>query len=491
MESEIKEKKVNAWNIYSFVVLSFVNFVIFTIAFKFFDTEIVGFYLLLTSIFMLGGNLDLGFGVSTVKLISSAKIKNDYKYISEYFFTYLIAYISLVIIILILQYVYFIISASVLSLSEINGINIIYVYFFVALNFVFTFLYNYFRCFLEGLYEYVFLSKVLIILNILLLILSFMIIYFGLSFLWFISLNSIISFILFIIYLFRILSVKNVNLHFGKFNFVLLKENFNYNVKLQLSFFIGNSLDYIIKFLLSLYISIGFVTIYESGKKFITFINGFIYSYQKILLVKISELKTVGSDALKLNEEVFKYSFNSLKLSVVFLAVLNPAICLFLYLWFKNFESVLVFLILALPFSLISILISFYNVLIIEGRDNYLVIIQSINVVLISLFIFSGLYFFKSTIGLLGYYLATIISMYIIFNYFKKFHTFNVKEYFLRVKIYKTLILNAVLLIQIYFIYNDYDFYYMLIGSQILFLIVYYKDVLSLKENIKMLKFRG
>lgn len=486
MDEQNKDRTVNKWNIYSFVILSFVNFVVFSIAFKFFDTEVVGFYLLLTSVFLLGGNLDLGFGVSTIKLIASAKAKNDFKYINEYFVTYLTAYILLVIIILVLQYIYFLFTRSFLDLTVINGINVSYIYYLVCLNFIFTFLYNYLRALLEGLFEFIFLSKVSIALNTGLLISSFMIIILKGNFLWFISLNCIASFFIFLIYFYKILTFKDINLKLNNISFILLKENLNYNFKLQFSFFIGNSLDYIIKFLLSIFISIGFVTIYESGKKFITFINGFIYSYQKILFVKISEIKSAGSDDGILVSVITKYSNDSLRMAVIFFAVLNPVICIFLYFWFNNTETVMVFLLLALPFSLISFMISFYNVLIIEGRDHYLITIQTINVILISLLILAGILFLKSTIGLSGYYIATIISMYIIFRYFNKFHNFNFKKFFDQIKIYKIVIINFALLIQIASLYYNLNIFITMILSQIFFTFIFYKDIISFSSTLRL-----
>lgn len=490
MNSESSEKRINRWNIYSFVTLSIVNFTVFSIAFKFFDKSAVGYYLLLTSVFLLGGNLDLGFGVATIKLISSAKSRNDFTYINEYFTTYLAAYIAMMLFILILQYLYSFFSRAVFDFNEIGGIKVLHVYIFVALNFVFTFLSNYLRCFLEGLYEFIFISKVTIVMNIFLMLISFGVILINKNFLIFISVNFIISFLIFTYFLLRILNHYKIKIKPENFNFKILKENFNYNFKLQTSFLIGNSLDYIIKFLISSMISIGFVTTYEAGKKIITFINGFIYSYQKILFVKISEFKTYKNETALLNNEIFSYSLKSLKMSVIFFGVFNPIICVFLYFWFKDMESIKVFLLLSLPFSLISFLISFYNVLIVEGRNHYLITIQAINVILISGLTYMGFLLFGSFVGLIGYYAATIISMFMIFNYFKKFHSFDVVKYLKEVKIYKAIILNSIIFIQLFVLSLNYSLINIAILFQIIFVLFFFKEIQYFILNFREVYFK-
>lgn len=82
------EISINRWNKFSYIFISVVNFSLFTLIFKLFDSSLIGLYVLLLSAFVLGANLDLGFGVSTVKHIAEATEKKNFQFITEYFYTY-------------------------------------------------------------------------------------------------------------------------------------------------------------------------------------------------------------------------------------------------------------------------------------------------------------------------------------------------------------------------------------------------------------------
>lgn len=480
------ERSVNKWNTVSYVVVSVINFLIFSFAFRIFESDKVGLYVLLMSVFLLGGNLDLGFGISTIKQIAAANKQNNNNYIREYFFTFLFTYLVLVIIILILQYVYFIIFIKNLTTINLDSDTVTNIYILLSVNFAFTFLYNYFRCFLEGMFQYIFISKILISLNILNLFLAFYAAFYANDFIIFVAVGLVISSIMFLIYLLKIFITLKTFFKYEYLNISLVKENIKYSSKLQISFFIGNSIDYLIKFIITIFLSIGFVAIYESGKKCISFINGFIFSTQKILLVKLSEVKPDKKINFNENPEVLKYSDLAVKLTFLFYAFLNPAICIFLYYWFKNIESVIVFLLLALPQTLISFLIPLYNVIIIEGKKHYLITMQFLNVFLIAILTALWFYLFQSFIGLLGYYIATILNSIIVLNYFKKYHLFSPVSFLKKINYVKIIILSILLIAELTLINSGINFNITILCFQIIFIILFYKDLIFLINKLRI-----
>ncbi len=478
--NDAKESSANKWNSFSYVAISIVNFLVFTLAFKIFDPVLVGFYVLLNSIFFLGGNLDLGFGISTIKLIADANRKNDKQFIKEYFYTYFFAYLFLTIVVLTLQYFYFTFFIRGLISSNIEVQTANYIYALMCANFVFTFLYSYLRSFLEGLFYYVFIAKVLLFLNLILLITSFIIVLLFEDFLLFVGVSLIISATIFIFYLQKVYQNLGSFFKFRYLKFDLIKDNIKYSTKLQVSFFIGNSIDYLIKYLVTIFLSLGFVAIYESGKKFTTFINGFIYSNQKVLLVKLSDLNGKNKISESLVGDLFKYSNLSVRFVFLFYAVLNPGICVFLNYWFGNINTSIVFLLLALPQTFICFLISLYNVIIIEGKGMFLVIIQTLNVVLISGLTILWFVLFESYWGLIGYYLATILTTIIIFYYFRKFHDLSIIKFLKNAKFPKVILLNVMIFVEVILISKDLNFLIIMAVFQIVYLVLYYQETVSL-----------
>lgn len=478
--------RANKWNTISYIVVSLVNFVVFTIAFKKFDFNLVGYYVLITSVFILGGNLDLGFGVSTVKLISFANKKNDKKYIKEFFYTFLLVYFILVAIILVLQYLYYIFFLKNLVVPQVDLIKAEYIYLFVALNFSFSFIYTYFRYLLEGLFFYVFVSKVIITLNILFLIISVISIYLYNDIVIFISVNSLISILILAIFFIKIIGSLDRNIDTKLFNSELVKKNLSYSFKVQISFFIGNSIDYLIKYLITIFLFVGMVSIYESGKKFITFINGFIYSTQKTFIIRISEVISDKVNQKEIYPDLLKYSSLSVYLLIFFYSIINPVICLFIIYWFNNIDSVYVFLLLSLPQLFISFLISIYNIILIEGRGLFIILIQSLNVIFVVLFSVIWFTAFDSLLGLVGYYFATLITSIIIFRYMQKHHSFDVKDFLEKINFKKVLLLNFLIFAQIYLLKSYGNYYLVLSGFQVIYLLFYYKELIFVLKKLRI-----
>lgn len=487
MKSKSNDSIVNRWNTISYVVVAIFNFLIFSVSFRFFEKNEIGLFVLLLSIFVLGGNLDLGFGISTIKEIASAARRNDREFIRQYFFTFLIGYFILGILILLLQYLYFNYSFVFIEAVKDNLAISRSIFLLLSVNFIFAFMFNYLRCFLEGLFEYLFLSRVLIIINLLNFILTIIATLYFHQFILYVMVTPLVSVITFIV---LFVKVNKIIKHEGifkleNFKFSLLKVNLRYSSKIQISFFIGNCVDYIIKYLITMFLSVGFVAIYEAGKKFITFINGFIYSSQKILLVKLGRKEY--ADQNEQNENVMSYSATALRLTLLFYAILNPAICIFLYYWFGSVDSVIVFLLLALPQTIIGFQISLYNVIIIEGNRHYLITIQLFNLFMIIILCGIWLYFFKSLSGLLGYYLATIFNGMVVLYYFKKFHSLQIREFLNKIGFIKIILLTIIILIQtgLITVYNGH-FITIMISFQIVFLLFFYHELIWFLRKFKI-----
>ncbi|KAA0207929.1 hypothetical protein FBQ84_07915 [Ignavibacteria bacterium CHB1] len=471
------EISINRWNKFSYIFISVVNFSLFTLIFKLFDSSLIGLYVLLLSAFVLGANLDLGFGVSTVKHIAEATEKKNFQFITEYFYTYLISFFILSVFILSLQfaYYYFFLRTRLSYPVEISD----HIFLILSFNFVFSFVYNFFKCFLEGMAKYIFIAKVLIVSHILLFVFStiFVIIYKDIFVFLYVQLA--ISIFIFVALIVNIYRYQILNSRRKFFNFKLIKDNIKYGAKIQISFAIGNSLDYIIKFIVSSFLSLSFVAIYESAKKVITFINGFIYSSQKVIIVKLSHLNILNKISEAIHTDIKNYTELSLKYIILFFGILNPSILVFLYFWFGNLDSSTTFLLLALPQTLICLMIAMYNVIIIEGRGSFIIVIQIINVLSTTVLLYMSTKLTGSYLGLIGYFIAIVINSIIIVFYFYKHFNFNFQHFFKDIGFFQIISLQFFLLIQIILLHFNINFIVVVTVSQIVFIIAYYKILLE------------
>jgi hypothetical protein len=192
-----------------------------------------------------------------------------------------------------------------------------------------------------------------------------------------------------------------------------------------------------------------FVTYFETAKKIINLSNGLIYSALKGLLNKISEANAIGELQTFTNNNLYYYSNLSVDYSILAYGIFNPLISIFILYWFNSYESVIIFLIFLLPYSIINYGGPLYSVLMIEGKKGRLIILQFINVVLVSVFLYSTIQLSSSYLGIAGFYLATIINMYLIFLFLKKYVGLDIGRFFPNSKTMDIVKLNIFLIIEL------------------------------------------
>jgi len=448
-----EDKKNAIWNTASFIISSLLNFLNYSIIFKTYDANIFGFFILLTSIFGLGGNLDLGFGISTIKNLAEARKKHDANFLNSYFNTFLVAFVifGIVIVLILTAYCQLILKNSdIVNIGTVKDLNFDIIVLILIITFLFNYLNGYLRFTLEGFSEYKWLSQITIasvIINtslfLIIFILKLNIYYLAL----FTLLSSIASFLIILIYLVFVKNLVCFNLKL--FDFKLVKKYSLYGINIQLSSFVGSFIDVIIKYLLGFYISLSFVTYFESSKKIINFTNGLIFSTQRGLFVKLSEENSLGKLKEFVNNRLYYFSKMSNYYSILSYGVLNPFICFVILFWFKSYESLVIYLIFSMSYTLINFGGCLYNVIMVEGKGLRLLLIQVLNVIFTYFLLSISLNCFKSFLGLFGFYLSTIISIILIFYYLFRSQDLDYKVYLNRIEFTKIIKLNVLLLIQI------------------------------------------
>lgn len=461
-----QDKKNAVWNSVSFIIVSIAGFINFTLTIKTYSTEIFGLYILLSSIFGLGYNIDFGFGAATIRQISIAKNENDFETQKKFFFTFLLAYILISIVItLIMSFYFFIFVQDSTIVLSVKNVNVITIYVFISCSYLIRYLNNYFKNIFEGFSEFVVLSKIIIILTLVntLLILSLFI--FKLDIIYLAFFTFLFQLVSLFVYFFTIkYSFKELSFSFKYYDFALIKKYSLYGINIQVSTFINSIIDPLIKFLLGSSLSLSFVTYYETSKKIIDLSNGLIFSAQKGIFNKLSEQHSAGTMKEFVNNNLPYYSKMSNYYSILVYGLLNPIICIGMMLWFKSYESMVILVVFFLPYTLINFGGVLYLVLMVDGKGIKLIFTQLLNLFTASLFLYLSLYLFKSYIGLSAFYFSIVVSILVIFIILNKSISLNKVSYLQKSNFIDLAKLNILLLSQIILLFFVSEYYLYILG---------------------------
>lgn len=476
-----QDKKNSLWNTLSFVISSLLNFLNYSLIYKTFDLNVFGFFILISSIFGIGASLDFGFGISTIKNIAEAKKKNDLKFIDKYFTTFFLVFLitGLIIVIILFVYCIFVLKNSeLLEKENVKNLNFNLITFLMIITFIFNYNNGYLKCTLEGFSEYVKLGQINILSVIFNTILFTMILIFNLDIYYLVSFITIVSVFSFLITFYYIFFYRKlINFKWRFYDFSLVKKYSQYGINIQIASFLNSMIDVVIKYLIGLNLSFTWVSYFESGKKIINFSSGIIFSTQRGLLVKLSEENIVGNLKMYLTKNLYYFSKMSNYYSIIIYGIMNPLICFFILFWFNSYESMLIYLIFSLSYSFINFGGCLYAVLMIEGKGLKLLIIQTSNLILTYVMLGISLSLFNNVFGLFGYYLSILISIIIIFHYLYKSYGFDFKSYLKMSELYRIVILNFLIFIQIMtIVYYQEELNYILVLSFIIFSLIYIKQ---------------
>lgn len=425
------------------------------------------------SIFGLGYTFDFGFGAAIIRQLSIAKKENDHYLIKKFFFTFLIIYIflSLIITMVTMGYYYLFLSNSSIIKNVVN-VNINLIFIIISISFFFQYINNYLKIVFEGFSEFIALSKILFVtttINTILIVLLYIL---KLDLVYLAIITLFIQFISLLIFFFKLHYLHGeLSLDYVNFDFSLIRRYFMYGLNIQISSFVNGLIDPVIKLLIGSYLSLSFITFFETSKKIINLSNGLIFSAQKGIFNKLSEQHAAGTLNEYINVNLYYYSKMSNYYTVLVYGLLNPIICFVVFLWFKNYESVIILLIFFLPYALINYGGALYSVLMVDGKGIRLVIIQSINLLTTFLLLLLSLNYFGSYLGLSALYLAIAVNTIIIFYLLSKSNKLDYKKYLKDSDITDIAIMSIIIIVQILVMYFFSEYY---ITVLLVFLFIYF-----------------
>lgn len=446
----IINKKNVFWNSFSFIFISIFGFINFTLNLKTYSNDVFGYYILLSSYWGIGSSIDLGFGISTIKNISEAIKVKDYLRIKNIINTFFVTFAILGISVGSVIYGVFLFFSKSVEYNSVSQYDTSHLFLLFGIGFLMRYLSGFMATVYEGFSEFVLLAKINIVFTFLNTAMISVIYLYKLSLYYLVTSQFIYALLLFVV-LFLFLAFKNeyVKFSFKYFNFKLLKSQGMYNLNIQLSLTFASFIDPIMKSILSVSLGLQFVTYFETAKKIINLTHGLIHSALKGMMNKISEANAVGELKQFVNDKIYIYSNLSLDYSVLVYGILNPLVCTLILIWFRNYESMVIFLIFLLPYSLINFGGPLYSVFFIEGKGGKLVFLQSINLVFISVVLYASIVIANSYLGLIGFYFATIINSFLMFYFLKKHIGFEASLFWSKIKLKNLISINILIVCQI------------------------------------------
>ncbi len=261
---------------------------------------------------------------------------------------------------------------------------------------------------------------------------------------------------------------------FRFFSLKVLRKNMTHSINIQLSFLIGSFIDVLMKFSIGKFLTLSYVTYYETAKRIIDISNGMIYSAQKGLLNKLSEAFAENKLADFVNNNLYVYSQLANRFSVLFYGIVNPLLCFFVFYWFHYYDAMVIMLIFMPTYSLINFAGSAYMVFWVEGNGKRLLVIQSLNVLITSGMLYFTLSIFNSYLGIFSFYFSSVISIFIVFRYLKITLGFEIIKYLKNTEILEIFKLNIIIIIQVLAVYYYSEYFnYILILFSAIYIIIF------------------
>ena len=481
------DKKNSTWLAVQFISLSIISVIALKLNIDHFGNQLFGVWIILSSVWGFSSSLDFGFGTTLVKYIAEYRKNNNEKIsvlLSSSIFVFVILGIVIMIVGNIIAFLFYFNNSRIISSNIKNEFELIF--FILTTSFYLRYLSIFFNSIFEGLSNFVITSKIVILQSLLLFGCVIIITIFDLNLLYLAFSYLVVSFLTLttLILTFRI-KYAIYKIHPKYFERSEIKKIMKFSFSVQLISIFNTAIDPLVKYIIGSFYSVNSVPAYEIARKFAVTISGLYFNAFKIILPKVSALFNYEERNKFISNQLFKYSKFGVLFSGLFFGVLLLPIIIFIIYFFKINEAAIIFLILCLPESINNYGYSIYNFLLGAGKVFFLASLQLINLLVTTAALVIGFKIFHNSLGLIGYFFSVVIGNVLMLIYMKNHWEFNIRKFFVDVKIYKLLILIVFLLINIALIINNsvYIYYYILTLS-IFILVIFSNDIIMYTKLI-------
>lgn len=469
------DKRNSFWLALQFIISFSSTLITLKLNLDLYGKELFSIWLLLFSLWGMGASLDLGFGLTVVKYVANYNKHNKDKInelVSTIFFVFIFFGIFVFIILNVTgELLYF---GTYKYISSYNHQLFRTVFLLLGIAFLFQYLILFFRSVMEGMNNFVISSKINLANNIIILIGVLIIYFYKLSMIYLActyvvaSLVIVLAYFLLLIKSYPLLSIKK-----KLFNLVLIKELISYSISVQsVSFFLA-LIDPAMKYVIATYFRLDMVSVFEIARRAALAISGLFMASFKIILPKTSVLKTKEQYRDFLLTDGIKYVKMGLTYSGITYGILSLPIILFLKYWFRMDEIVLFFLLLSLPEIINNVGYTIYNFILGIGKAYFIVLVQFINVTIITSSLILGFSLFRNIFGIFGYFFTVVFVNFLMLLFVKKHSDVSLKQFLIRIRFKNLLSLLSMHLLVITFIYffPVYTIIYLTLMSLVAFII--------------------
>lgn len=475
------DKKNSAWLSINFISLSIISVITLKLNIDHYGKELFGTWIILSSIWGFSSSLDFGFGTTLIKYI--AEYKNDNKerisiLLSSSIFVFIFIGIIIVIIGNLIAFGIYFDNTNIIPENVRD--EFITIFSILGISFFIKYITIFFNSIFEGLSKFVVTSKMAILQTLLTFICVVIITILDLSLLYlaysYLLVSIIILAILLIIFNTK---YKEYKINAKYFMRAEIKKVLKFSFSVQIISVFNSAIDPLSKYLIGSYYSVNSVPAYEIARKFAVTISGLYFNAFKIILPKASILFNNEERNLFINTNITRYSKFGVLYSGLFYGVLLLPMIIFINYVFNIKEAAIIFVILSLPESINNYGYSIYNFLLGAGKVFFLACLQFINLFITTLTLIIGFKLFNNSLGLIGYFFSVLIGNVLMVLFMSKNWEFNIRKFFVNIKIYKLLILIVFLFIStLLLMYNSGDGYYFILILSFFTSMIFINDII-------------
>lgn len=482
------DRKNSLWLSVQFVISFSVALGVYYLNLDLYKEKMFGAWLILASLWGMGTSLDFGFGLTIIKYVAeynSGRKEKINELLSSIFFVFVI-----------LGFLVFVVMYSVAELFYFNNPSIVpsgkvglfkTVFVILGGGFIFQYLILFIRSVFEGLNLFVITSKINLTNNFFLLAGVLAVYFLKLSMIWLSIVYFLTPFFVLIIYFsVAIKKQPELKIQFRKFNFGIIREIIKYSISVQFTSFFTSLIDPVIKYIIGNNYRADFVPVYEIARRTTVAISGLFFAAFKIILPKTSILKgkedyreflmTNGAEYTKMGVVYSGFAFGLAVLPVLFL----------LKFIFKYNEIIPLFLMLSLAEAVNNVGYTIYMFILGIGKAYFVVIVQFINIVIITLSLIAGFAFFTNPLGLLGYFLTVVIVNIMTFLFVKKRSGIEADAFIQKIQLRKFGLLLLSIGLAIYLIMQtDYNYLAVLAGLSAVSALIFKRDFILYSRYFK------
>jgi len=464
----MNDKKNSSWLALQYILTVVFSFISIKINISNFGEELFGIWILFISIWTFGNALDIGFGTAIVKFVAESTRKKPEEISQIASTTLFMLALNGTIIFVLLN-----LASELFLLNNQRIVPLKFapvaknVFLILGINFYFQYLAIVFKAILEGMNDFVYTSKVNMLISFLNLLVVIGVSIFNHSMVvmsMFFAFVSLSMAILLFIYIF--LRHRQINFGIKYINIKQLSKLIKFSFFIQGSAIFSSLIDPTIKYIIGNYSGLNFVSFYEVGRRFATAVSGLFFNTFKTILPKVSILK--GSDQYNhfLSSEGSKLSYYGVLYSVTIFGVGSILFSIIIKTLFGHDEILILFFLLCLPESINNFGYTLYLFLIGIGKSHLILLIQAVNLIVITLLLLAFFEFMSSILGLLGYYITVVFVNILMIFFIKKISGLPIKSFLQRVQVYKLINLNILIICALVLLYLT-NVHYLIITSLI------------------------